>query len=427
MRQRIFEKAERDGVRKGRFAITLDGTVLSTRLDAARGTPSRTTARDFATVAEALTELERLVHDWLDRDWELVTSVDGTRRRDASVGRTLRAAIAAHLTDEAPYLVYSDWLTEHGDPMGELIAVGIALEQSATAELRARHDALVEANGAALLGIVSSVHGASLKWRRGFVDRVSLAPPIDHAADEVLAALFRAPAGALLRDLVVAALRAPTYHAVLRTLATVSVPPTVRRLALVPTDATTSLLGVREALRSTPNLEVLVLHGSDLSLGSPLPRLRRLELVTSRPSASLVSALASYSALDTMALALDGRGDLAGMERMLATIGPALRSLDLRGMPLLAPIIDALLDSGLGMQLEELGLPDGDLSGADARKLLALGHLKRLDLTEQPLAVDIVDELRATFGDRVLIDPGIEGPLPPRRLVPDDPDDLDDT
>jgi uncharacterized protein (TIGR02996 family) len=45
------------------------------------------------------------------------------RRRDESTESRLRAAISASPDDDAPRLVYADWLLERGDPRGEFIQI----------------------------------------------------------------------------------------------------------------------------------------------------------------------------------------------------------------------------------------------------------------------------------------------------------------
>ena len=56
--------------------------------------------------------------------------------------RELEAVIAADPEAVGPYLVYADWLTEQGEPWGELIALQVALEQAgdrAALELSREH------------------------------------------------------------------------------------------------------------------------------------------------------------------------------------------------------------------------------------------------------------------------------------------------
>ena len=64
--------------------------------------------------------------------------------------RALIAAILADPDDDAPRAVYADWLTERGDPRGELITVQLAKKQ--TPALKARADALLAKHKKAWVG-----------------------------------------------------------------------------------------------------------------------------------------------------------------------------------------------------------------------------------------------------------------------------------
>lgn len=80
----------------------------------------------------------------------------------------LERAIAEQPDAVEPFLVYSDWLQEHGDPLGELIALG------ADARRRPAFDRLLERRKAALLGELAP-HVPSqleLEWFCGLVRAV---------------------------------------------------------------------------------------------------------------------------------------------------------------------------------------------------------------------------------------------------------------
>src|SRR5688572_21891418 len=70
----------------------------------------------------------------------------------------LYAAVLANPDDDAPRLVYADWLTERGDPWGELIAVQIARGHADTPALQARERELLAAVP------------PGITYRRGFVE-----------------------------------------------------------------------------------------------------------------------------------------------------------------------------------------------------------------------------------------------------------------
>jgi uncharacterized protein (TIGR02996 family) len=94
---------------------------------------------------------------------------------DAEIRRALLADILANPDDDAPRLVLADWLSERGDPRGELISVQCAA-QHATGGALARHvnraSALLERHGETWLGEIRRiVRGVELK--RGFVASIN--------------------------------------------------------------------------------------------------------------------------------------------------------------------------------------------------------------------------------------------------------------
>src|SRR5438045_2136910 len=87
----------------------------------------------------------------------------------------LLAAIAAAPDDDAPRLVYADWLQDRGDARGELIAADVrcwALPPFADGRddaLRRRAE-LLRAHGAAWLAPLEAAGFANLRFRRGLVE-----------------------------------------------------------------------------------------------------------------------------------------------------------------------------------------------------------------------------------------------------------------
>ena len=87
----------------------------------------------------------------------------------------LLAVIAENPADENAWLLYADWLQQHGEPRGELIALDIALETATDRkpELEAARVALLASYGAEILGetfakFVASGYG-EVVWHRGFI------------------------------------------------------------------------------------------------------------------------------------------------------------------------------------------------------------------------------------------------------------------
>jgi uncharacterized protein (TIGR02996 family) len=101
----------------------------------------------------------------------------------------LLAAIRAAPDDDAPRLVYADWLSERGDPRGEYITLSCTFAKSYDMEARRRADELEAAHREAWVAHLPPWTRAEAKFWRGFVSRVTvsdLTALFAHAA-EILA------------------------------------------------------------------------------------------------------------------------------------------------------------------------------------------------------------------------------------------------
>jgi uncharacterized protein (TIGR02996 family) len=87
------------------------------------------------------------------------------------VVRELLDAIYADLTDDDARQVYGDYLSERGDPRGELIALQLAPSERTAA----REQALIAAHGAEWLGALAPIALPGLaRFTRGFVSGITL-------------------------------------------------------------------------------------------------------------------------------------------------------------------------------------------------------------------------------------------------------------
>jgi uncharacterized protein (TIGR02996 family) len=123
----------------------------------------------------------------------------------------LESALVENPDDLAAHMVYADYLSEQGDPRGELIQVQLALEDASRSEperkkLRQREEELLSLHARQWLGEAGRVlwgawSGPDCPWRysfaRGWVDSVRLLP----GPDEAVAAVVKAPQMRLLRKL----------------------------------------------------------------------------------------------------------------------------------------------------------------------------------------------------------------------------------
>jgi uncharacterized protein (TIGR02996 family) len=112
----------------------------------------------------------------------------------ADMPRELREAVAARPEDDAPRLVYADYLEERGEPFGELIQVQCALARGERGA-RARERELLAAHRGRWLAELG-VADCEGTFRRGMLDELTLSPP---QLGDALAALRRGPA--LIRSL----------------------------------------------------------------------------------------------------------------------------------------------------------------------------------------------------------------------------------
>jgi uncharacterized protein (TIGR02996 family) len=104
---------------------------------------------------------------------------DATHPSDTPEGRAFLREICAHPDDDAPRLVYADWLDERGDPLGEFIRVSIGLDRTPAdapgyAELHARMRRLRYDNEDWWVNPLRALGGTETRVRRGFVESVTV-------------------------------------------------------------------------------------------------------------------------------------------------------------------------------------------------------------------------------------------------------------
>ncbi|MEO8699147.1 MAG: TIGR02996 domain-containing protein [Kofleriaceae bacterium] len=80
----------------------------------------------------------------------------------------LQAAIRADVDDDAPRLVYADYLADHGDPRGELIQLHCALARDPRDDIAARVAELFAAHRGIWERVFEKTGARVTEWRRGF-------------------------------------------------------------------------------------------------------------------------------------------------------------------------------------------------------------------------------------------------------------------
>lgn len=130
-------------------------------------------------------------------------SIVAASAKDAAIGAKLLAEIYAARDDDAPRLVYADWLTEHADPRGEFIQLQCELKRPiwgaegyvATndrtrlpanhVELTQREQVIFKKHAKSWLAPIRSFI-RKWNWRRGFLAQVTTGPNFLDGASAVL-------------------------------------------------------------------------------------------------------------------------------------------------------------------------------------------------------------------------------------------------
>ena len=229
-----------------------------------------------------------------------------------AVNPELLAEVLAHPDEDAPRMILADWLTERGDPRGELIAVQCALARplvrDKAQELAKRELDLLREHGAAWIrehgldpdrvtaarrhDAVERARGATLMFHRGFPDELKTSAVDYVAASDALA---RTP----LRRLVVTDATAEQATA----LAGATPIGSLAALRLRDCSLPPAALTVLATSGLAAPVSELAFHRCDLEnlaalAAAPLPALRRLEFDECR--AGHLDRLASAAWLPTL-------------------------------------------------------------------------------------------------------------------------------
>lgn len=339
----------------------------------------------------------------------------------------LEAAVRARRDDPAARLVFSDFLQGVGDPIGELIAVQVALEKKKDPALARREKALLKK-----LDLVNPRLG-TLHFRGGLLDSVRLENTIDWMDEKFdvrphLEKLFGSTACVALRELKVGVLRWDHHEADLQTLFAVAArhawAKSLERLHLGDlenVDMAHHSIGVvgKPISRTFPGLRSLILHSGEKSwagghdtfdfAGLDLPELRELTIETCSMSKRRLKALwaAKLPKLErlTVWFGSEDQGanstgkDLAPL--LEGQVFPHLKHLGLANAQFEPEIAAALPSSQLARQLESLDLSLGTLDDSHVAGLVgaakAFKKLARLDVHENFLTKQGIAALKKAY------------------------------
>lgn len=298
----------------------------------------------------------------------------------------LHAAVLAAPDDDVPRLVYADWLTEHGDPRGELIAIQIARAKQDAPELEAREKELWAAHGT---GWHAPFSGMRIQWRRGFVESISI-----HQEDT--AKLGAAIADACVRDLELSGWKEPS-----RVVPLLSRMP-LRKLGTYYGTVTSS--DIAKLAPALANVDAIDIQSTTLPADAfvalaevTLPRATSLRLACLMMSDEQAKLLARWrSPLVSLALPVNriGTGTIAPLvehfpqlERLdisgnsvreadvLALLTRAWRSLDFGRNYVGTGAARAIANSPHSASLRSLGLADCSIGDEGVDALIASPHL----------------------------------------------------
>jgi uncharacterized protein (TIGR02996 family) len=274
----------------------------------------------------------------------------------------LEAAIIAQPDDPAAYQVYADWLSERGDPSGEVMSLALA---GRSAEFSKAAHALIASPSAHM----------RIEWRHGCVRGL----PNNWIMDaDWLARLMALPIARFVEEILLGGSQAVPL------LVGLDPAPPLRSLSLTQVEADERLM--TELWSRYPRLVSVQLYHQ--ALGDIIaPDLRRFVMAGTVTPQNIVSiTTARWPLLGELSLKLgnDGRLRLADFAPLLAATGvPKLASLTLDSGPLVDELTVELTRSPLIEQLVSLTLRDGVRreGGKALATAAAAGRLQNLILS----------------------------------------------
>jgi uncharacterized protein (TIGR02996 family) len=405
------------------WEIKLEGKAFTTtwgRIGAAGQSKTKT----FGSDAQARKEYEKLIAEKVNKGYVEAGGESGDRDEDGGAAGAgarnpeLEQTILADPDNEAAYQVYADWLQGEGDPRGELTALQVALARGEDAELRAREQALIQANRQRLLGDLPDVDPdedpapVKLTWHAGWLRSARLAASEEHALPDLCRSLLTCGSARFLRELTIGVGVVDdenNYADTTAVIAELGLPQALRVLYLADfaqeeSEISWSHLGdVGVWLRAARGLRELTLRGGSMELGAlDLPELRRFSVITGGFTAENIRdvARARWPKLETLSLYFgdDNYGASGGVDDVRPILEgkglPALRELGLCNSEFADQLAAVLGKSPVLRQLRVLDLSMGTLSDDGARALLAsapaFAHLERLDLSENFLGDEML-------------------------------------
>jgi len=422
-----------EGASEKFWEIWMDGMTVFMRFGKIDSS-GQTKLKKTSSADAAQKEQDRFIAEKIKQGYRLVESKAGAKPAKKTKGNPdLEKEIIKDPSSHDGYQVYGDWLTEQGDPLGEFIAVGVALEKKNGKDpnLKKKHADLLKENKASWIGGLEDLEGDSevdIKWTCGFINEITLGGEEYGESDglEAWKNLRKLPTAKFIRDLEFRVFEdddgQPSYAAILKSMVSLGLPKTLRRLAFDVCGYQISWTSLGDFSKLYPmleNLEELKLAVGSMKLGASmnLPKLKKLEIITGGLSRDNVkSVLASkWPNLETLTLYFGD--DEYGCNVKIKDIQPIfdgksfakVKHLGLCNAKFEDEIAHAIVDSKIAKQLKTLDLSKGILTDAGAEPLVGaakskLSQLEKLDVSQGFLSPQMVKKLKAAYGKKINVE-----------------------
>jgi uncharacterized protein (TIGR02996 family) len=321
----------------------------------------------------------------------------------------LEALLADNPEDLGTWQVYADWLLEHAQPWGEVIALACGGKRPK------------EQQDAATKEMLADIDNSSIEWRHGTIEKVSLCP--EEEPDEessmaaVLARILAHPAGRFVREL---ELGLPpnddiewSFDSVLEVIDKAGVLPLLRVVDMTPEaehmdqESWRRIGDIRCLWRNAPNLRELLMRGSAGSDdGTPIkmgdvvaPRLEKLVYISGGLDKRVPVALGKATLPELRHLELyfgqEDYGNTSTVKSLAGILaGKGLPRLEYLGLVNYdseweVALVEAVAASAIVKRLKILDLSKGTLFRKGAAALIEYApvfrHLEKLDLRDNYL------------------------------------------
>ena len=352
----------------------------------------------------------------------------------------LEALLQGNPDDVDTWQVYADYLQTQDNPLGELIALGVAIEQNPdeASELHKRFCELVAANGTAWFGSAAPyldevfVHEwdeeavIQTYWKYGVLRELRVQTHYEFdgpAVHELLAGMLYSPLGRFVHTVVIGITDGVEdgqawFQDCIDTIAALGEQPNLKHLVIGDFESEeceiswSSIGDCGKLYPLLPNLEFLRIHGGGIVLGDLVhERLKILSIETGGLSAQAVRSIADarLPALETLRVWFGAEhygadGEVSMLEPLFSGKGyPALRDLGLMNCEYQNEIAEALAGSPLLQQLQCVDLSMGTMTDEGAKVLLEqydrFKHLEHIDVSDNYISPAMADALHQRFGE----------------------------